>query len=274
MKKLTKIIVACILGISLTACTSDAGSKTENKIVKVGVVGENNELWTPVQEKMKEKGVTIELVKFSDYSQPNEALASKEIDLNAFQHKAFLEKDKTDRSLDLTVLGDTIIAPLGLYSTKYKSIDEIKEGETIAIPSDATNGGRALKVLETAGLIKIDPSKGYNPTVSDITENPKNLVILELEAAQTAVQLDDPKVAAAIINGGHALDHNLNPATDPIYLETVQEGSDNPFINIIACRTEDKDNELYNEILAAYHSDDVKKVIDEKYKGAYLPAWN
>lgn len=272
-RKLLNIIISGTLLLSLSGCQ---GAKTENteeknKVVKVGVVGENTDQWKPVIKNLQEEGITLELVTFSDYSQPNQALADKEIDLNSFQHYAYLNQDIKDRNLDLSVIGETIIAPLGVYSNKIKSLDELKDGDSIAIPSDATNGGRALKVLESAGVIKVNEAAGYTPTLSDITQNPKNIKFVEVEAAQTPRLLAD--VAAALINGGHAVDAGFNPKNDSIYLEQVKEGTDNPYINIIVSRTEDKDNELYKKVVDAYRSEDVAKVIEEVYKGAYIPTW-
>ena len=272
-RKLLNIIISGTLLLSLAGCQ---GAKTENtegknKVVKVGVVGENTDQWEPVIKNLQEEGITLELVTFSDYSQPNQALADKEIDLNSFQHYAYLNQDIKDRNLDLSVIGETIIAPLGVYSNKLKSLDELKDGDSIAIPSDATNGGRALKVLESAGVIKVNEAAGYTPTLSDITQNPKNIKFVEVEAAQTPRLLAD--VAAALINGGHAVDAGFNPKNDSIYLEQVKEGTDNPYINIIVSRTEDKDNELYKKVVDAYRSEEVAKVIEEVYKGAYIPTW-
>lgn len=272
-KKLLSILLSGVLILSLAGCGAKEADKEskENTVIKVGVVGENTDQWEPVIKKLGEEGIKLELVTFSDYSQPNQALADKEIDLNSFQHYAYLNKDIEDRGFDLSVIGETIIAPLGLYSNKIKSLDELKEGDSIAIPSDATNGGRSLKVLETAGIIKVKESAGYTPTLSDITENPKNIKFVEVEAAQTPRLLDD--VAAAFINGGHAVDAGFNPNEDAIYLEKANEGSDNPYINVIVARTEDKDNETYKKVVDAYRSDEVAKVIKEQYKGAYLPTW-
>ena len=282
MRKLSKLLaVGAILTLGLTACGSsqkadtsaestkaDASQKAEESTkagesaktegdttIKIGVVGENNEQWTPVIDAMAKEGITVELVKFADYSLPNRALNDGEIDLNAFQHKAYLANDIKDNGYKIEAIGDTIVAPLGVYSKKITDLSELKDGDTIAIPSDATNGGRALKVLESAGVIKVNPDAGYTPTLSDIT--PSLL----------------PDVAAAVINGGHAVDNGLNPENDSIFLEKVQEGTDNPYVNVIVARTEDKDNENYKKIVKAYQSDDVKKVIEDVYKGAYLPAW-
>lgn len=267
--------------LALTACGSSSGTAAsgasgstaaaEQSVIKLGVVGENNEQWTPVIDRLAEEGVTLELVKFSDYTQPNQALADGEIDLNAFQHYAYLYNEIEDKGLDLTVIGETIIAPLGIYSDKITSLDELQSGDSIAIPSDATNGGRALKLLEAAGLITVDPDAGYTPEVADITDNPLSLEFIEVEAAGTAALL--PDVAAAVINGGHAVDNGLNPTTDAIYLESVEEGSDNPYINIIVARTEDKDNPLYLKVVEYFRTDEVAQVIADTYKGAYIPTW-
>ncbi len=256
---------------SSTAASGSAAASAEQTTIRLGVVGENNEYWTPVINRLADEGVTLELVKFSDYTQPNQALADGEIDLNAFQHYAYLNNEIADKGLDLTVIGETIIAPLGVYSDKITSLDELKDGDSIAIPSDATNGGRALKLLEASGVITVDPAAGYTPEVGDITDNPKNIQFIEVEAAGTAALL--PDVAAAVINGGHAVDNGLDPTTDAIYLESVSEGSDNPYINVIVARTADKDNELYKKVVEYFHSDEVAQVIKDVYKGAYIPAW-
>ena len=282
-KRILALGTAAVLALSLTACgssqkaettaaaadTTAAGSAAadttaasgEKTVIKLGVVGENNEQWQPVIEKLAEENIDLELIKFADYPLPNRALNDGEIDLNSFQHIAYF----------LSIIGETIIAPLGLYSNKIKDVSEIKDGDIIAIPNDATNGGRALKLLESAGLIKVDPEAGYTPTKKDITENPLNLDIKEVEAANTASLL--PDVAAAVINGGHAVDNGLNPEKDSIFLESVEEGSDNPYVNIIVARTADKDNELYKKVVDYFRTPEVAKVIEETYKGAYIPTW-
>lgn len=273
-KKLLSITLTGALLFSLAGCQGEKSgneSEAQTKVVKVGVVGESSDQWEPVIKKLANEGITVELVPFSDYSQPNQALEDKEIDLNSFQHYAYLNKDIEDRGFDLTVIGETLIAPLGIYSNKIKSVDELKDGDSIAIPSDATNGGRALKVLETAGVIKVNEAAGYTPVLDDIVENPKNIKFVEVEAAQTPRLLED--VAVALINGGHAVDAGFNPKEDSIYLEEVKEGSENPYINVIVARTEDKDNEVYKKIVEEFRSDEVAKVIEEVYKGAYIPTW-
>mgnify|MGYP000940478276 CR=1 FL=1 len=254
-----------------TEKTSSKTDKGEEVVIKLGVVGENNEQWDPVIEKLAEDNIKLELVKFADYSLPNRALNDGEIDLNAFQHYAYLNKDVESNGYKIEAIGETLVAPLGVFSNKIKDLSELKDSDTIAIPNDATNGGRALKVLEAAGVIKVDPAAGYTPTLNDITENPKNIKFEEVEADNTASLL--PDVAAALINGGHAIDNGLNPKTDSIYLEKVEGGSENPYINVIVARTEDKDNENYKKVVEYFRTPEVAQKIEEVYKGAYLPTW-
>ena len=148
---------------------------------------------------------------------------------------------------------------------------DIAEGSEVAIPNDPTNGGRALKLLEAAGLIEVDPEAGYTPFVTDITENPLDLEFVEVEASLIPGLL--PDVAAAIINGGHAVDNGLTPSEDAIYLEEVKEGADNPYINVIVARTEDKDSELLHKVVEYYQCDEVAQIIQEQYKGSYITVW-
>ena len=289
-KRVLALGAAAVLALSLTACgssqktettaaaadTTAAGSEaaadtSDMPEITLVMAGENNEQWQPVIDKLAEENIDLELVKFADYPLPNRALNDGEIDLNSFQHIAYFEDDCKNNGYDLSIIGETIMAPLGLYSNKIKDVSEIKDGDIIAIPNDATNGGRALKLLESAGLIKVDPAAGYTPTKKDITENPLNLDIKEVEAANTASLL--PDVAAAVINGGHAVDNGLNPKEDAIFLESVEEGSDNPYVNIIVARTADKDNELYKKVVDYFRTPEVAKVIEDTYKGAYIPTW-
>ena len=292
LKKATGFILAAALAATLAACgagasstqsqsvaasgagqaqSSTAGAQGQSIVVKVGVVGENNEQWQPVVDALEQEGITLELVKFADYTLPNQALADGEIDLNAFQHKAFLANEVKDKNLDLISIADTVIAPLGVYSDKIKTVDELKDGDKIAIPNDATNGGRALRLLESAGIITVAAEAGFVPELKDITANPKNIEFIEVEAAQTSSLL--PDVAAAVINGGHAVDHGFIPGKDSIYLEDVTGGSENPYVNIIVARTADKDNEVYAKVVKAYQSDAVEEALEAAYGGAYIPAW-
>jgi D-methionine transport system substrate-binding protein len=244
--------------------------------VTVGVVGEYNAQWDTINELLAPEGIQVELVKFTDYATPNRALNDGEIDLNAFQHKAFLANDIETAGYDLVDIGDTIIAPLAIFNNKDKisSVEDIKDGDIIAIPSDLTNGGRALKLLEAAGLIECDPEKGYTPTKLDITKYNVEIEILEAESATLANLL--PDCTAAVINGGNAFTAGLNPKEDAIFTEDVDPET-NPnvaqLINIIAARTEDKDNETYKKVVEAYQTNEVKATIDEAYDGAFICAF-
>ena len=269
LKRIASLLSVGVLIFALTGCT--AKSNADNEIIKLGVVGENNEAWEQVIKNVSKDGIDVELVKFSDYSQVNQALVDGEIDLNSFQHYAYLEKEKEDKGFKLSVIGETLIAPLGVYSNTLSDIKDIKVGGKIAIPNDATNEGRALKLLESAGLIKVNEDAGYTPTLSDITENTKNIEFVEVEAGQTARLL--PDVDASVINGGHAIDAGLNCKEDAIYTETVEEGSDNPYINVIVANTADKDNETYKKLVDEYRTEEIANLIDEVYQGAYVPTW-
>ena len=291
MKK--KNIIALALSAALTLALTACGGETvttpdpevskpaqetapvetaapEITVVTVGVVGANNDQWITVNELLAKENIEVKIVEFGEYKLPNDALNAGEIDLNAFQHKAYLNKEIADFGYDVAVLGDTIIAPLSLYSEKIQAVSELKEGDKIAVPSDPTNEGRCFKILEAQGVLKVDPAAGYMPELKDITENPLNLEFVEVEAANTASLL--PDVAGSFINGAHASDHGLTPE-DAICTETVEPGSDNPYINIIACRTADKDNKVYNKVLAAYQSAETAQAIKDIYKGLYIPAF-
>lgn len=276
MKKLVKLGLCLGFAFSLVGC----GNKTDNKdvtVVTVGVVGEYNAQWDTINELLKDDNIRVELKKFTDYATPNRALNDGELDLNAFQHKAYLAKEVSDYGYEIESIGDTLIAPLAIFNNKDKiqAIADIKDGDKIAIPSDATNGGRALKLLEEAGLIVCDPSKGYLPTKLDITEYKVKIDIIEAESATLANIL--PDCAAAIINGGNAFTAGLNPEQDAIFIENVNPEENeyvSQLVNIIAARSSDKDNEVYQKVVEAYHSDAVKDTFEEAYKGAFIPAWD
>lgn len=281
-KKWIAAALATVATVSLTACGGSADTQEttadggETTVVKVGVVGEYNAQWDTINELLADDGIQVELVKFTDYAAPNRALNDGEIDLNAFQHKAFLANDIEQKGYDIVDIGDTIIAPLGIYNNKDKisSIEEIKDGDVIAIPSDLTNGGRALKLLEAAGLIECDPAKGVVPTKADITKYNKQIEIMEAESATLANIL--PDCAAAVINGGNAFTAGLSPVTDTIFVEDVNPETNAAvpdLVNVIVARTEDKDNEVYKKIVEAYQTPEVQKTIEDEYQGAFVCAW-
>lgn len=254
--------------------SSDVTSAEATEPVKVtlGVVGEVNEPWDYVIEELKEKeNIEVEMVKFTDYTTPNNALAEGEIDLSSFQTEIFMDNYNKDHGTELTTIGYTVMAPLGLYSEKITDISELKDGDTIAIPNDVSNEGRALILLQTAGLIKLDTAAGLVPTTEDVVENRLNLQFQTLESNQTARALQD--VTASVINSGMAVDAGFIPSEDAVFLEPVTADS-KPYYNVIAALSEDVDNEVFQTIVAYYQSEGTVKVIEESSKGSQFPVWD
>mgnify|MGYP001093365393 CR=1 FL=1 len=268
------VSVAALIGTALTGCGEEKAS--DLKVVKIGVVGEYNAQWETVNQNLASDKIRVELVKYSDYATPNRALSDKEIDLNAFQHKAFLANDIARNGYKITDIGDTLVAPLRIYNNKSKisKISDIKDGDKIAIPADLTNGGRALKLLEAAGLFTLNPDKGYVPNKTDITHFNKKVQIVEAESGMLANLL--PDVTAAVINGGNAFTAKLDPYADSIFSENLDPKT-NPYfgqlVNVIVAREADKDNPVYKKVVAAYQTQDVAQTLKDAYKGAYVPVW-
>ena len=282
MKKLGKLTLGLALLLGLSACGSnesadkDTGEKSQTEVsdtIKIGVVGEKNEVWDEVIKRYeKGTGKKSELVKFSDYAQPNEALISGDIDVNSYQHHKFLNEFNDEQAEEKVVsIADTMLAPLGFYSNQIKSLDDLKDGDRIAISNDPSNGPRALFLLQSAGVIKVKGEPGESISLDDITENPKNLEFIEMDPAQTARSLDD--VVAAAINDNFALDSGLSPKEDAIYLEDPEDPDAKIYVNVIATRAEDKDNEVYKELVEYYQTDETKKDYDKYTDGAWIPAW-
>lgn len=236
--------------------------------IKVGVTpGEHAEIMEQVVPLAKAKGLDIDVIEFSDYVVPNAALADGDLDANSFQHVPFLENQIKDRGFDIVAVAKTITTPMGVYSSKLKSLDELPEGANVAIPNDPTNGGRALLVLADAGVIKVNPDAGLVPTVLDITENPKKLKFRELDAAQLPRALEDAD--AAVINTNFALAAGISPREDSIAMEKA----DSPYANVIAVRKGDEEKPWVKTLVEVYHSPEIKEYIETKYEGAVIPAW-
>ena len=270
LKSLTVVLLCAGLLLTATAC----GKKEDANIketVKLGVVGDDQRLWEKAAELAAKDGIKIELVHFSDYNTPNDALLNGDIDLNAFQHKAFLDAYNASKNTDLVPIGRTFISPIGAYSDKIKDLKDVPQNGKVSIPNDTTNGGRSLFLLEAAGLIKLKDDVGVSPTKADIVENPKNITIDELDAAQVARTL--PDVDAAVINTNLAIDAGLSPKDDAIFMEPLNENSA-PYINYVVARAEDKDNELYKKVAAYYRTPEVKALNDELYEKTQLVAWD
>ena len=236
--------------------------------IKVGVSpGEHAEIMEEVARIAEPMGLDIDVIEFSDYVVPNQALADGDIQANSFQHVPYLEAQMKDRGFELSVVGTTITTPMGVYSDKITDIADLEEGATFGIPNDPTNGGRALLVLQQLGMIKVDEAAGLVPTVLDITENPKNLSFKELDAAQLPRSLAD--LTAALINTNYAIASGLSPKEDSIAMESAV----NPYVNVIAVRKGDEEAAWLETLLKAYHSDELKTFIDESYQGTVITSW-
>jgi len=255
-----------ILAASLAALFAAGSASAET--IKIGVTpGPHAQIMEKVKDVAKGKGLDIEILEFSDYVVPNQALADGELTANSFQHQPYLDNQVKDRKFDLVSIGTSVNFPMGVYSKKVKSIDALKDGATIAIPNDPTNGGRALLILADKGLIKVNPAVGLKVGPADVTENKKNFTFAELDAAQLPRSLED--VDAAVINTNYALEAGLNPSTDPI----LKEGEKAPYVNVIAVKSKDKDSDWAKTLIASYHSDAVKAFVLDKFKGAVIPSW-
>lgn len=272
MKKILSILVVLVLSLSLAAAA-------ETTYVKVGVVGSTNEQWTDVLVPMlKEEGIEIEIVYFSDYVMPNIALASGEIDMNAFQHYNFMNNWNTENAETygnaLAAIGETLIAPLSLYSDKYDSVEEIQAGDTILVMNDVVNEARALQMLASLGLITLADDLTSYATVLDIVENPLELNIVELDAATIGAQMSDSSVAAGFMNGQYATQagyaHEEAIAVEAFDPENPDQHG---IVNIIAVCEKDLENAVYKRIAEAYQCPEVAEVFSTLYAGSFVPAW-
>lgn len=282
-KIITLILALATFSFALTSCSSKNQSSTSSQSSKtsaasqatqkitLGVVGTDKEFWVPAQKTLKSEGIDLEFVEFSDYVTPNKALANKEIDLNAFQHQVYLDSEVAANGYKIQAIGYTLIAPLNLYSKKIDSVSKLKAGDVIAVPNDATNEGRALKVLEHAGIIKLKANAPFSPTVQDIDKYNVKITIKELAANTITSAL--PDVAAAIINGNYATAFGLKN-DDAIYKDDGT-GSEK-YWNIIVARTEDLNNpdrvKIFKKIVNAFHQSATEDVFKTTFKGAYIKA--
>ena len=272
-KTLIWVVVALVVVIAGIFSFGNFGKQKE-QTVTVGVVSPSKQdeaVWNQVKKTAKSKyNVDIKLKTFTDYNQPNKALQSGSIDLNAFQHKAFLDAWNKANKGSLVSIGKTFITPIHLYSNNYKSVKSLPDGATIAVPNDASNESRALYVLQSAGLIILKKNTNSLATINSIAKNPKNLKIKEVAADQAARTLDS--VDAAVVNTNYAVAAKLS-IKKSIFTEPVNKDSEQ-WINLIAARKKDRDKEAYKDVVKAYQTEKVKKVINEQYKGLEKPAWD
>ena len=274
-KKIIALAAATALTLSLAACSGNNSSSTADNsssdasstVIRVGASpSPHAEILEFAKDQLAAKGYELEIVEFTDYVMPNVALYEGDLDANFFQHKPYLDEFCKSRGLKLASVGAVHLEPMSVFSNKYKSLSELPDGASIAIPNDPTNGGRALLVLQSAGLIKLRDGAPVTATPQDIAENPHNLKFSELEAPQLPRSLAD--VDAAVININFALEAKLNPK-DAIYTES----KDSPYANIVAVRAGDENRPEIQELMKALTSPESKKFIEDTYKGAVIPAF-
>ncbi|MCR5834653.1 MAG: MetQ/NlpA family ABC transporter substrate-binding protein [Selenomonadaceae bacterium] len=262
--------IAFAAALLITGCGGQSGSDNAKETTfKIGASPvPHAELLSQVKSDLKAEGINLEIVEFNDYVQPNIALNDKELDANFFQHEPYLNDFiKEHKDIKLVNAGGIHVEPMGIYSNKIQDLTELTDNSTVSIPNDPTNGGRALLLLQKANLIKLKDGANETATIQDITENPKNLVIQEVEAAQLPRTLED--VTVSIINTNFAMNAGLNPMRDALFIED----STSPYVNIIAVREGDENREDVKKLITALKSEKMKKYIEDKFKGAIVPAF-
>ena len=254
--------------LALAIAAAGASVLAQDKPIKIGATaGPHSQILEQVKKVAEREGLKIQIVEFSDYIQPNAALAAGDLDANSYQHKPFLDQQVKDRGYKITSVGYTVNFPIGIDSKKIKSLKDLKEGARFGLPNDPTNGGRALLLLQDQGLIKLKASAGLKATPLDVVENPKKLKFVELEAAQLPRTLDD--LDAAAINTNFALPAGLHPGKDSI----AQESAKSPYVNVLAVREQDKDKPWVAKLLKAYQSEEIRKYVQTEFKGAVVPGF-
>lgn len=245
-----------------------AATPVPAQTIRAGVTaGPHAQILEAVVPEAKKLGLDVQIVEFTDYVIPNQALANKEIDINSFQHEPYLNNQIAKTGWRLVKVAYTIASPMGFYSNRYKSFADIPAGATIAIQNDPSNAARSLQLLAANDIIKLREGAGVTAGVIDIIDNPRRLKFVELDAAQLPRAL--PDVHAAAVNNNYAVQAGLDPVKDSL----IKETADGPWVNILAVREENKDKPWVATFIKAYHSDAVKHFVAEKFKGAYVAAW-
>lgn len=279
--RISTFILTAFLLLTLAGCGTQEktnnlavqAEKVETRHLKIGAtVTPHAEILYKSKELLHKEGVEIEVVEFTDYTRLNEALEDGDLDANYFQHSLYLNDFNAKNNTEIVSAGKVHYEPFGLYGGRAASLDEVKEGSTIAVPNDATNEARALLLLEEAGLIKLNAAAGITATVFDIEENEYNLEIVELGAEQVARALKD--VDFAVINGNYAISADLNPSKDALLIESSDTKAADAYANVIAVKKGAAQDEAIKKLLNVLHSEEIKTFINEKYEGAVLPVAN
>ena len=268
-KKLA-LAAALIGSLAIVGCGEKDTTAPQDKI-KVGVIMGSELTVAEVAKKVaKDKyNLDVQLEVFTDYVIPNEALNRGDIDANAFQHKPFLDEQIKTRGYKLVAVGNTFVYPIAGYSKKIKSIDELKAGDTIALPNDPTNLGRSLLLLEKQKFITLKSGSNLLPTLLDVESNPKNLKLIELEAPQLPRSLDDKQITIAVINTAYSSQIDLVPTRDGIFVED----KDSPYVNLIVAREDNQNAENVKKFVQAFQSDEVMAAADKEFKGGAVKGW-
>ncbi|MCO5787818.1 ABC transporter substrate-binding protein [Pseudomonas sp. G11-1] len=253
--------------LAVLALSTAFGAHAADKLSIAATAVPHAEILEFVKPALASEGVELDIKVFTDYVQPNLQVAEGRLDANFFQHKPYLDEFNKGRGTDLVSVANVHVEPFGIYSSKLKSLDEINDRATIAIPNDATNGGRALLLLDKAGVITLKDKSNILATPRDIEGNPNKVRIRELEAATLPRVLD--QVDLALINTNYALEAGLNPTSDALAIE----GDDSPYANILVTRAQDAENEAVQKLVKALHSNEVREFIEDKYQGAVVPAF-
>lgn len=255
--------------LAARAARAQAEPGTASRPVRVGVTaGPHAQVMERVRDLLaRDGGFALRVVEFSDYIQPNAALAAGDLDANSYQHQPFLDQQVRDRRLPLVSVARTLVFPMGVYSRRHRGLADLPAGGRVAVPNDPTNGGRALVLLASQGAFKLREGADFRATVADITENPRRLRIVELDAAQLPRALEE--VDAAAINSNYALPAGLNPVRDAIALERAES----PYANVIAVRRGDESAPWLRRLVSAYHTDEVRAFVRDTFSGAVVPAF-
>jgi D-methionine transport system substrate-binding protein len=261
-----RLLTLGALSLPAVAHAQEIGS-AQRPIRIAGTAGPHSQVLEKVREIAARDGLHLRVIEFRDYIQPNAALAAGDLDANSYQHQPFLDQQVRDRGLRLVGVAKTMIFPMGIYSKRHRSLDAVPAGGRIAIPNDPTNGGRALVLLARNGAFKLRDGADFSASVADITENPRRLRIVELEAAQIPRALEE--VEAAAINTNFAIPAGLNPVRDSIALESA----DSPYANLIVVREQDRNAPWVARLVAAYQNQEIKDFVQATFQGAVVPAF-
>lgn len=261
------VVAGVLVGVHVKNSGKNAAKGTKDNPVVIGVIGATDKQWPVLQQKAEEQGIYVTIQDFQDYAAVDKALAAGQIDLNEIQHILYLANFNEKNNTDLQPIGGTAVYPLGLYSSKYKSVDDIQTGDTIAIPNDETNQARAIGVLKSAGLITLKGNWTAFSTPADIDTDKSKVKVTTLDGNKIAHSLSDSQIAAGVINNDYVEDAGLKP-TDALYQDSADTEEAHPYINIWAARKEDANNELYLKIAKLSADPDVENALQEQSGGS------